>query len=154
MKLYGSLINRLEENNNYCEEIKVGTYATQYMYTDRHAYEVTEVIDQGHVFIRQLDAVRADNNGMSESQSYNYISNESNPEYELKLTKYGWKEVTTFGQWYIDRYEKRVDGWWWTDRALLERVRKAVAQGKTVKKYTTKWNISFGVADEYYDYSF
>ena len=40
MKLYGSLNNRLEENHMFCDVIEVGTDMTEYLYTDRHAYEV------------------------------------------------------------------------------------------------------------------
>ena len=155
MELYGSLVNRMQENKRFCSKIEVGTYATVYSYSDRHAYEVVEVVDQDHVFVRQLDAKRADDNGMSECQYYTYTSNAANPIHELKFsTRFGWREITHYGQWYIDKFEKKELGWWWVDQALLSKVREAVAQGKTVKRYTGKWNISFGVADEYYDYSF
>ena len=58
-KLYGSLNNRFDENKYYngtYNNIKVGDYATEYLWSDRHAYEVVEVKDQKHVKIRRLDA--------------------------------------------------------------------------------------------------
>ena len=147
-KWYGSLQNRLEENQMYVEEIKVGTYATMYEYSDRHAYEVVEVKDQKHIKIRKLDAKRIDNNGMSDSQHYQYTSNENNPIEELELTKYGWKKVFRYN---IDLYNKvknRIGYVLW-DIDIINKV----LSGKEVKR-SYKINISFGIADEHFDYSF
>ena len=41
MKLCGSLNNRLEENRMFCDTIEVGTGMTEYLYSDRHAYELS-----------------------------------------------------------------------------------------------------------------
>lgn len=125
MKLYGSITNRLEENKMYCDEIKVGTPATQYLWSDTHAYEVVEVINQKHIFVRRLNAKRVDKNYMSECQEYEYSSSNARP-IELKKMKHGWKEVRHY-----------------TD-----------SEGKDHTYTTEKWNISFGIAQEYYDYSF
>ena len=154
MKWYGSLDNRIDENKMYCDEIKVGTYVTKYGYTDRDVYEVVDVVNQEHVFVREMNAKRIDNNGMSDAQTYEYSSVQDGHIYELKLTKYGWKQVNEYGQAYIDMFDNKQYGWWFVDMKLLERVRKAVAQGKTVKRMGLKWNISFGVADKYFDFSF
>lgn len=147
-KLYGSLQNRLEENEMYVDEIKVGTYATMYYYSDRHAYEVVEVKDQKHVKIRKLDAKRIDNNGMSDSQHYQYTSNENNPIEELELTKYGWKKVFRYN---IDLYNevKNKIGYVLWDIDIVNKV----LSGKEVKR-SYKVDISFGIADEHFDYSF
>lgn len=127
MKLYGSLNNRLNENG-YCNgtynNIQVGTLCTVYLWSDRHAYEVVEVKDQKHIKIRRLTATRIDNNGMSDWQDYKYESDETNPIKELQLFKSGWKEIK-YSQW---EENKRIG--------------------------SVKINISFGIADEYYDYSF
>lgn len=147
-KWYGSLQNRLEENQMYVDEIKVGTYATMYEYSDRHAYEVVEVKDQKHIKIRKLDAKRIDDNGMSDSQHYEYLSNENNPIEELELTKYGWKKVIRYN---IDLYNKvknRIGYVLW-DIDIINKV----LSGKEVKR-SYKVNISFGIADEHFDYSF
>lgn len=147
-KYYGSLTNRLEENQNLVKELKVGTLATEYLYSDRHAYEVTKVVSQENVFIRQLDTNRIDNNGMSDSQIYEFKSNPNNVEKELKLTKYGWKEVIHYN---LERYKKVLAacGYCLWDNAIVEKVKN----GKEVKRYR-KINITFGIADEHYDYSF
>lgn len=71
MRLFGSLDNRLTEGMTY-GKIEVGTGVTEMCYSDRHAYEVVEVIDEKHLLIRRCKATRIDGGGMSESQSYKY----------------------------------------------------------------------------------
>ena len=150
-RLYGSLNNRLEENKYYNgtnNNLEVGTLATVYYYSDRHAYEVVEVKDQKHIKIRQLEAKRIDNNGMSDSQHYEYSSNEKNSIIELENTKYGWKQVTRYN---LDLYNKikSILGYVLWTNDIVEKV----MQGKEVKR-TNKISISFGIADEHFDYSF
>ena len=114
MAWYGSFQNRLAEN---CKQPKpeVGMGVTEYCWSDRHAYEITEVIDDRHIIIRRLDYKRIDNNGMSECQDYEYTSNPDNHSIKLFLTKQGqWKErigshslgCNTFG---IGRAEEYYD---------------------------------------------
>lgn len=72
-KWYGSVNNRMEEGVTFGDKKPyVGMGATEYLWSDRHAYEVVEVIDDKHVVVRRCDAKRIDNNGMSESQEYAY----------------------------------------------------------------------------------
>lgn len=150
-KIYGSLDSRLEENcyfNGTKDNIHVGTLCTVYYWSDREAYEVVKVIDQKHIFIRQLDAKRIDGGGMSEFQDYEYKRNEQNQIKELELTKWGWKEVIRYNQ---DLYDKfmRIQGFVLWDDSIVDKVK----QGKEVKR-TQKINISFGKAEKYHDYSF
>src|SRR6187549_2505121 len=59
---------------------KVGEGATEYGWTDRYAYWVTWVSEDGKACkLIRAKAVRTDGNGMSESQSYRYerYSNEN-----------------------------------------------------------------------------
>lgn len=147
-KWYGSLQNRLEENQMYVDEIKVGTYATMYEYSDRHAYEVVEVKDQKHIKIRQLYAKIIDDNGMSDSQHYEYLSNENNPIEELELTKYGWKKVFRYNIDLYNEVKNRIGYVLW-DIDIINKV----LSGKEVKR-SYKVSISFGIADEHFDYSF
>lgn len=50
---YGNLTNRLEENKNFTgREIKPGDDITMYLYSDRHCYYVTDVIDQKHIKVK------------------------------------------------------------------------------------------------------
>lgn len=148
-KIYGSLINRIHEGKTFVDEIKVGTPVTEYLWSDRHVHEVTKVIDQKHVFIREMEAIRTDKNGMSDSQQYRYESNENANEVELVKRGDVWYKVTTYTK---ELYEKLVKEYWcgWV---LTESQWKRIDEGKDVKKYT-KMNISFGIADYYYDFSF
>ena len=124
-KWYGNIDNRIEENRQYVKEIKVGDGVTEYLWSDRHPYEVSKVINQKHIFIREMDWERTDSNGMSECQEYRYISNPKNNEYELRFKYNHWYKITH-----------------WTDR-----------EGKTHRK-SIKINISIGVMERYYDFSF
>lgn len=85
---YGSLTNRVAEK---CRQSKpeVGMGATEMCWSDRHAYEIIEVMDDRHIKVRKLDTKRIDKNGMSECQDYEYISNENNVVHTLFLTKKG-----------------------------------------------------------------
>lgn len=153
MKAYGNLKNRLDENmyfNGTHGNIKVGTYATIYYWSDRHAYEVIEVKDQNHITIRQLDAIRTDKNGMSDYQSYEYKSNPKNHTMNIEKTRYGWKEVYVYTLEIFNKIKER-DGF---VRGITDKDYEKLLAGKTVKKRFHKIDISFGVADEYYDYSF
>ena len=167
-KWYGSVNNRIEEGKQFTPEIKVGTGMTEYMWSDRHAYEVTRVIDQEHLFVRKMNAKRIDHNGMSECQDYEYTSNPNAPEIEI---------VKRRGKWYIqnnfnkDELMKRIDkafeegksncktkecelAYYLIHADLTPKQREAFDNGKTVKKYREWNNISFGVMEEYYDFSF
>ena len=67
--------------------------AREYCYTDRHAYEIIEVKDERHITVRAYDCRRTDNNGMSECQDYEYVSNPDGAICHLFLTQKGvWRE--------------------------------------------------------------
>lgn len=63
--------------------IAPGTPATVCHFTDRDPYEVTRVSAKGTVWVRRMDYKRVDDNGMSDSQHYEYTSNPSYPEQRL-----------------------------------------------------------------------
>ena len=88
---YGSITNRIEEKVNTKPEVGMGV--TEYCWSDTHAYEIIAVKDERHITVRRLDHKRIDNNGMSDSQQYEYFSNEANHTCELFFTKQGvWRE--------------------------------------------------------------
>lgn len=149
-RLYGSLTNRYSENRMLVPEIEKGTYVTEYLWSDRHAYEVVKVVDQKHVFIRRLKAIRTDKWGMSDSQNYRYESDENASTKELVKRGDYWYEVFTFSKEIHDRIVKKVGWCLWS---LTEKQWARINEGKVVKRYS-KINVSFGTADEYYDYSF
>lgn len=168
MKLYGNLNNRLEENKKFCKEIKVGTHATMYYWSDRQAYEVVDVIDQQHIKLRKLKAIRTDNNGMSDCQDYRYESDPSQPIEELKVVRGKWNKVLTYApvevlkerakQDFIPeaRTDKNIMGmvrWYCQD--MTEKQWERYLKGESiVTNKKLDCGISFGVADEYFDYSF
>lgn len=53
-KMYGSFQNRIEEGHVFTDDkmIHEGDDITMYLYTDRHCYYVTKVVDQKHIFVK------------------------------------------------------------------------------------------------------
>ena len=113
-KWYGSLDNRLLENAAMPTPV-VGMGATEICYSDRHPFEIIEVKDARHITVRALDWKRVDDNGMSDSQEYEYISNPNNHTANLFLTKQGkWRERYPAGNlgcncFYIGEAERYYD---------------------------------------------
>ena len=145
MKFYGSINNRLEENKMFCDEIKVGIGATEYSWSDRQAYEVIKVYDQKYVVIRKYDHKLK---GEAYSNDWELISNEENPEIELVFRYNSWYSMTTWTQEDVDKIIAR-DGYFLDWNGVQEKLKK-----KSVVKTYKKMNISFGIADYYYDYEF
>ena len=165
MKLYGSLNNRLEENQMFVDKIEVGTLATEYHWSDRTPYEVIEVINDKNVVIRQLDAKRIDNNGMSDCQEYEYTSNEKNYSVEITLRNGKWYKVNRMSKEkflksaerirddFKDRSVEKAYNYCVAMSGLTQKQRERIEQGKEVKRFN-KIDISFGKAEKYFDYSF
>ena len=92
-KWYGSVQNRLAENMSGQPKPEVGMGCTECMWSDRHPYEIIEVIDDRHIVVRSMNARRTDGNGMSDCQSYEFTSNPDGIIKRLFLTKEGrWRE--------------------------------------------------------------
>lgn len=76
-----------------CEGLWEGMGVTRCGYSDRHPYEIIDVIDDRHIVVRELEHIRTDNYGMSDVQSYKYVSNEHNrPVTLFKDKKDQWRE--------------------------------------------------------------
>lgn len=144
IKWYGSVDNRLEENKMYCDGIYVGTPMTEYFYSDSHAYETVKVIDQKHVFVRQYKATCI---GGFASNEWKLESDETKPLRELKFRYGSWWDVQRWKPEHLNNFI------FWS---MPEEVRKKLENGeKEVVTYKrTPGGISFGIAKEYYDYSF
>lgn len=144
-KWYGSLQNRIEEGKQYCEEIKVGTGVTEYLWSDRHPYEVIEVTDQKHVKIRRMDHV---SNGEPMTNSWKLISNEDYPPITLVKRGKAWyiEQIATLEHLESNKFDVQL---WLVQNGFDPK--KIRAKGYQ-KKYH-KMNVSFGVAEYYYDYS-
>jgi hypothetical protein len=144
---YGSVHNRLEENKQFCDEIKIGTGVTEYLYSDRHPYEVIDVVDQKHVYIRELDHKLI---GEPYSNDWELISNENNTVYYLtKRGKYWYKTITVTDD--ILEPEISVETMLFlTHNGINE---DDLRNRKKITRYH-RINVSFGHAEYYYDYSF
>ncbi|MBK7864346.1 MAG: hypothetical protein IPJ65_38250 [Archangiaceae bacterium] len=89
MKLYGSLVNRLYETQPSIPAT-VGEGATEYCYSDRHAYTVVAVSPSGKACTVRRDIVkRQDTAGMSECQTYTFEADPQGNTYDLRLNKKG-----------------------------------------------------------------
>lgn len=149
-KWYGSVNNRLEEGRQFCPVIEVGTGMTEYGWSDRHAYEVTAVRDQKHVTVRRLDHKHIGDGCMD--NNWELVSNTANPECDMVKVGEVWYWTNTITAADLARLEAEDDcallrlavGGWDAD--------KIRAKGKQTKRW--KANVSFGVAEYYYDYEF
>lgn len=150
--LYGSLNNRFEENRQFCKEIEVGTGVTEYFYSDREAYEVVEVKDQKHVKIRRYDHKHVGDGSMD--NNWQLISNPENPTIELaKRGQYWYSVVTITPEEAADIYNGTdLDAKLWACHNNFD-LQAIIASGKKKTTYH-KMNVSFGVAEYYYDYEF
>ena len=146
---YGNLTNRLEEGKQFCGTIEVGTGMTEYSWSDRHAYEVVGVKDQKHVTVRQLDHKHVGECSMD--NSWELVSNENNPIREMEKRGDVWYWTTTLKAEDIEGID---DDMQWKVRVVIAGfdIDKIREKGKQTKRW--KANVSFGVADYYYDYEF
>ena len=151
-KWYGSVNNRIDENRIFCEKIEVGTGMTEYFWSDRHAYEVVAVSDQKHVIVREYDHKRK---GLSLfNNDWELISNPENA--ERALTKRGkyWYWTTTVTSDILTNCKNVSDK---TDTILFLAHNNINADELLKRGKITRYqraNVSFGVAEYYYDYSF
>lgn len=96
----GSLINNIFANSKYPAP-EVGMGATRLGWTDRHPYTIVAVLSPTKIVVQEDNAKRTDNNGMSESQTYDYTPNPDAP-----------KRVVTFrnnGRW-VEQGESAKNG--------------------------------------------
>ena len=144
---YGNLTNRLEENRMFCDEIKIGTGVTEYMYSDRHPYEVIEVKDQKHIKVRELDHKHI---GESYSNNWELISNTENPTRELtKRGKYWYWTVSVTKDILEDIDNVHTQLFLAHNNIDIEKLKEK----EKVTRYH-RANISIGKAEYYYDYEF
>ena len=156
MQFYGSLQNRMAEGKTY-GEIKVGVGVTEMCYTDRHAYEIVEVIDEKHILIRRCKATRIDNNGMSECQEYKY---ELEPYKETLITeelKADTDRLLLMKCQNPKLYEKVMNGKI-GDKIGDNNIKLTLTKNGWKQRYANgKWNcnrFTVGIKEEYFDYSF
>jgi hypothetical protein len=168
----GGFINQMMGNNSTTPV--VGKGATILMYSDRHAYEVIEVSNNGNsCVIREMDATFVGSGYGDEKYTY-----QSNPENHTKNLEWNskkqkWGEVyftTEIIKSLAKSYDKKY-GWGWFDILLNERgltddeIRTSeddyhARQLKVIDGLTKQYknfnpiSIIFGVMEKYYDPSF
>lgn len=147
MKWYGSLNNRIEENKMFCDEIKVGTGMTEYSYSDREAYEVIEVKDQKHITVRKYNHKHIGEGHMD--NKWELVSNPDNP--TMNLTKRGNFWYNTKVATIEDIKDPNIEHQLWL---VLNGFDPKIIKEKGKQTKYTKVNVSFGIADYYYDYEF
>lgn len=146
-KWYGCLQNRIEEDKQFCEEIKVGTGMTEYGWSDRHPYEVIEVINQKRVIVRKLDHRHVGDGHMD--NNWELISNPDNATRTMvKRGNYWYDEVTITAD-LLDDEDINTKMFLAFNDVDPDKLR---AKG-TIRKYH-RAKVSFGVAEYYYDYEF
>lgn len=85
-----SMINYLMSGTVGAPKPEVGMGATKLGWTDRNPATIIEVLKGGKVIVVQADdAKRVDNNGMSESQEYEFTPNPNASREYYKLDKNG-----------------------------------------------------------------
>lgn len=88
--MYGNVINRVLETRAPKATPVIGMGVTEYCWSDRHAYEVIEVIDNRHILIRALGSRLI---GDWLDQEYEYFSDPEGRVRKLFLTNKGvWRE--------------------------------------------------------------
>lgn len=95
-------------NANEPVKPEVGMGATKIGWTDQHPYTVIEVKSARCIVVQADTSERADENGRSESQAYNYVADPTGETVALTLRKDGkWRvrgEETLFAVGYRRRY--------------------------------------------------
>jgi len=89
---YGSLNNRISERVR-SKEPEIGMGVTEYMWSDREAWEIIEIKDDRHIVIRELDSKLPEGDSIFGSQNWIFSSNPDNRTKVLfKTIDKGWKE--------------------------------------------------------------
>ena len=175
IKAYGNLTNRIEEGNNYNKDkqIHVGDDITMYHWSDRTCYFVTEVIDQKHIKVKKYE-VCADHSKPGGPGHQNWLLFKSKKEYnEYLRSVFPNRELETvdeeenkeielayrYGKWqvveiYTDLDAENMFGVKLKEYLFTATDIKKLEAGKPVRKYHEFGNISFGVCDYYFDWSF
>lgn len=89
---YGSVTNRIAENMKMPKP-ELGMGVTELCYTDRHPFEVIEILNEKKIKIREMKAERIDKNGMSDCQEYKYVQKPDGEVKTLVLRNGKWRDL-------------------------------------------------------------
>ena len=147
----GSLTNWMMGNNN--TEPKVGEGATELCWSDRHAYDVTFVSEDGkQCKIRPCNSIRTDLHGYhSESQDYKYEPNLDAKEELLVYRNGSWRRVVKQILWTEEALKlSREERQKYFEKDEID-IGKVIEGITYLKKSFPRLNIIFGRRDEYRD---
>ena len=144
MKLYGNVINRIQEEA-ISKAPEVGMGVTEYLWSDRNAYEIIEVENEKHFKMRRYTAKHIGEYG---SQNWELISDENNATLDMVYRYGGWYSRITYTKESVEKKLKE-DGYILLDEKIMN---KAINDG--IAYEYNKMNIVIGVADYYYDFEF
>jgi hypothetical protein len=149
-KWYGSVNNRIMERGKSADPITVGMGVTEFFWSDRHAYEVTQVINQKEIYIREYDHIHK---GAAYTNDWELVSNPNNPEIPLKKRGKYWYNYATVTREELEEIDrtKNLDMMIWMANWGFDR--DTIFKNGKQTKYHRK-NIVIGYADYYYDYEF
>lgn len=122
----GSLFNHIMANGSVKDIVIGETGATLLSWSDRHAATVINMFKRGkfdYIVVQEDNAVRTDDNGFSESQTYEYSRNENGSTYMFRITDAGFVSV----------YEDRDTG----------RIKKGCGQGLMIGRREKYYDFSF-----------
>jgi gamma-glutamylcyclotransferase (GGCT)/AIG2-like uncharacterized protein YtfP len=175
MRVYGSLNNRFDENKNFLKrDIQIGDDITMYHWSDRDCYYVTEVINQKHIKVRPY-YVCADHSKKLDMGHQEWLYHKTLKEHNKYLNsvfkdrdldespeeKKPIEIVYRYNKWQIkhtylpenlegvDSFGRKLIDVFFTEKEISK-----LKAGKEVYRYSDFGNISFGVRDYYYDWSF
>ena len=173
-KIYGNLINRINEGKNYNDDHQIheGDDITMYSYTDRNCYYVTKVVDQKHIFVKRYQicadydlangmghqnwkyfkTIKDENEYMNKYFPDNDYSNYEVEEEEWVFRNNSWKSVERYSKEIVDQIKQR-DGFCWFE-CRNDKEQKKFDEGGEILRYSKLEPISFGVRDYYYDWGF
>lgn len=106
MKFYGNVINRLQENGGSVRP-EVGMGVTEYLWSDREAYEIVEVVNDKHFKMRKYEAKNI-GSGYGDN-SWELISNPDGYVYDMYFR---------YGSWWHRHRKSYEDGYEFTKKKI------------------------------------
>ena len=167
MKLYGNLINRIEESKKHYPEITEGMDITMYHYSDRTCYYVTKVESQKKIQVKEYHVCAKKGQGGLGAQEWEYFKSRAELNKYLGLTDEFIKEDEP--ETWVYRYNHWNKAYTYTKddldepsvygipmREILDEDDvKKLESGKSVTKYyRLDGSIRFGVRSYYFDWEF
>ena len=159
---YGNLTNRLEEGKNYTgREIRVDDDITMYLWSDRHCYYVTEVVDQKRIKVRSYyTCADQDKAGGMGHQDWMYFKtwddwNRYLSNYFSEHDPYAHRDEPEPETW-VYRYNKWMREVTFTEENYCtDREKKSLEKKGFYNRYCDlSGRVSFGVRDYHYDWEF